>query len=235
MQLMTTEAIKKLQKQTNHAIVAEDFELIEKLDKAAQDVSGITETERRLLSQPFVLCGIKFYPLTVAKSLWFAEKVEEWEIDGANQDSLLFWLLTLENTEAALDAYADRKDADKAVKRLSRKLHCTNDELIDVYHKCTGFTGESSGSCDTDYGGMIAILLREYGGTPEKWLYETSVEMIGALFAAYSAKVDAEQSAGRKSASRKGKAIAPPPSKRLAALSKFREVTNEILEVWNGE
>lgn len=236
MQQMTKQAIKKLQSETNHAINAEDFDLIEELDAIADDFAGVSQSERRLLNQPFVLCGINFYPLTVAKSLWYIEKCEEWEVTGTYQDGFLFWLLSLPNDEESLDKYSEKKCADKAIKRLSRRLHCSQDEMTEVYHKCLGMSGsksEESDSKDADYGGMIAVLLREYGGTTEKWLYETPVEMISTLFDAYAKKVEAENGTVKKSAAQKGKAIAPQPSKKLSALSKFRAKVNEIKELWS--
>lgn len=236
MQTLTKEAIRKLQSQTSRAIQIEDFDLIEELDVLADEVAGVSKDERRILSQPYELCGIKFFPITVAKSLWYQEKAVEWEIEGIYQESLLFWLLSLPNTEAELDKYTTRKDADRAVKRLSRRLHCTNDELTEVYCKCLGISGnESEQKADTDYGGMIAVLLREYGGTPEKWLYETPVPMIGALFAAYAQKVDAENNSARRVSASKGKAVAPQPTQRMAALTKFREKVNAIRELWETE
>ena len=273
MQQMTKEAIKTLQKKTNHALSVEDCDLIEELDAIANGFAGVTKSERRLLSTPFELCGIKFYPLTVAKSLWYTEKCEEWEVEGSKQDGLLFWLLSLPNTEAELDTYSEQKRADKAVKKLGRQLHCTQREMTDVYHKCLGVnsTGDKQTHVDeavamvvvallseeeekaisslkklseklkekakedTDYGGMVAVLLREYGGTPDEWLYETPIEMISALFKAYSDKVNAENDAGRKASASKGKAVAPPPSKKLAALAKFREKVKQIEQVWRGE
>ena len=238
MQQMTKQAIKKLQQETGHVLTVEDCDLIEELDAIADGFAGLSKSEQRLLSQPFELCGIKFYPLTVAKSLWYVEKCEEWEVTGTHQDALLFWLLSLPNTDEAIDTYSCQKDADKAIKRLSRRLHCTQEEMAAVYEKCLGLNSKSEANedvKDTDYGGMIAVLLREYGGTPNRWLYETPVQMISTLFNAYAKKVEAENGAVKKSAASKGKAIAPQPSKKLAALSQFRAKVNEIKELWSGD
>lgn len=233
MHRMTKEAIKKLQTETAHVITVEDFDLIEELDAIASGINGTTKQERRLLSQPYNLCGINFYPITVAKSLWFAEKVKEWELQDTRQGALLFWLLSLPNVDGKLDGYSEQKAVDRAVKKLNRRLHCTNQELSDVYLKCIGSTGESGSDSDPDYGGMIAVLLREYGGTPDRWLYETPVTMIATLFDAYSRKVDAENRSVKGASAKNSKAIAPPPSKRLKALAKFRKKINEIKEIWS--
>jgi hypothetical protein len=239
MQKMTKEKVKQLQNQTSRVLTVEDFDLIEKLDRAAVEVSTVTKREYRLLNQPFNLCGVNFYPLTVAKSMWIEEKCCEWELDDASRSGFLLWSLTLENTEAALDAFTTRRQADKASKRLLRKLHCREAELTDIYEKCTGQTADSvdveDDGEDLDYGGMVAVLLREFGGSPEKWLYETPIEMLGVLFTAYEERVIRESEASADVSASKGKAVAPRPSKRLAALSRFRKASEHILEAWSEE
>lgn len=267
LQQMTKKAVEKLLTETNRALHVEDFKDVQDLDRVACRVMNVTPEEKRLLNAPFVLCGIRFYPLTLAKSLWYAEKCEEWRLEGIFQDVFLFWLLTLPLTDAVFDLYADRKDADKAVKRLSRRLHCTQAEMTEVFQKCVEKNSKTepirffvkhpteeminalSETCknqkcgegfiiefqakqdDANYGGLIAMLLREYGSTPDYWLYEVPVETIGALVDQYILKVNAESEAHSKSAP-SGKA--PAPTARLKALRDFRIKLNEIKEKWNG-
>ena len=77
---------------------------------------------------------------------------------------------------------------------------------------------------------MIASLIREYGSTPEKWLYETSVEMIAELMDRFAKRVMAEESA---SASRGRKAVAPRWSSKMQGLKDFRDKVNFIREQWS--
>jgi hypothetical protein len=237
---MTKQEIKKLQAKTNHQLTVDDLDLIESLDEAARDVSGTTKRESRILSQPFDLCGIPFYPLTVAKSLWYLEKVEEWGVRESDYEGFLLWSLTLPNTPEALDSFTTKKEADRALRKMSRKLHCSQHEISEVYLKCVGGTaaGETGVGSDgadhtVDYGGIIAILLREYGGPVDKWLYETPVEMIGVLFRALEDRVEDEESQVRTANAKAGKAVAPKPSKRLASLSRFRNLANKIEALWS--
>ena len=236
MQLLTKKTIKRILKKTQHVVDVEDFDLIEELDGLAEKVAGVSLRERRLLNSPFDLCGIKFYPLTVAKSLWYAEKVDAWEIDGHEQEALLFWLLSLPLTAKSLEAHSGRETADKACKKLSRKLHCQPDELGEVYRKCIGTQSGDSDDLDgspADYGGMIACLIKEYGGTDEKWLYETPVEMIGSMFYQMEKRVIAEEDASRDKSASGGKAVAPTPNKSLASLNDFNLKAQEIEEKWS--
>lgn len=238
MQELTKQAIKKLQSETNRVLVVADFDDIEALDKLAEKVAQQTPEERRLLKSPFELCGIKFYPLTLAKSFWYAEKCEEWQVYGILQDAFLFWILTLPLTSEALDQYSTREQADKAVKKMSRRLHCTQEEMTAVFKKCVAAKDENGKAKSDDaanYGGLIACLLREYGGTPEQWLYETSVEGIGAMIDHFVARINAENEASASASSHKGKAVAPKATARLEALKNFREKCNEITQKWSAE
>lgn len=233
MQELTKKTVAKLLKDTFHALDVADFSDIEALDALADKVVNQSPEERRLLNQPFELCGIKFYPLTIAKSLWYAEKCKEWELEGIFQDAFLFWLLALPLDEACFDTYALKKDADKAVKRLSRRLHCTQQEMTDVFKQCVGSKGDKNEGGDAvNYGSLIALLLLEYGGTPDQWLYETPVEKIGALVDQYVHRINAEQDASRSNSAKKGKAVAPPPSAKLIALKAFNTKMNQIKQKW---
>lgn len=235
MQELTKKTVEKLMRDTSRVIRAEDFDDIEELDKLADKVVNQSPEERRLLNQPFELCGIPFYPLTIAKSLWYAEKCEEWQVEGIFQDAFLFWLLTLPLDEASLDTYSLRKDADKAVKKLARRLHCTSEQMTDVFKRCIGDNGKKSegGDGGTQYGSLISLMLREYGGTPEQWLYETPVETIGSLVDQYVHRMNMEQDASRSTASKRGKAVAPPPSAKLIALKAFNTKMVQLKNRWS--
>lgn len=236
MHQMTKEAIRKLQTETGHALTVADFDDAEAMDKIAAKVIGQSPEDRRLLNQPFELCGVLFYPLTVAKSLWYAEKCEEWAVAEGEEEIFLFWLLTIPNTSESLELYAGYKDARKAVKRLSRRLHCTPEEMTTVYRKCVGLASDgdpdSEKSSAANYGVVISVLLREYGGTPSQWLYETTTEMLSSLFSAYAQKVDAERSGA--TVNGKAKAIAPAITNKMIALSLFREKVNAIRAKWEA-
>lgn len=234
MHLMTKKTVAKLLAETGHALDVEDFDLIEELDSLARNMSGVSPDERRLLSSPFELCSMRFYPLTIAKSLWYAEKVEEWDLDPIYHEVCLFWLLTLPNTSEALDAVTCRKDAMKGIKRVVKRLNCPHSDIDAMLKSCIGSRGEKATQSESvAYGGLVACLLREYRGTPEQWLYETPVEQIGELMAQFVRRINAENDAAQRKASSGGKAVAPPPSAKLNALRAFRLKTAEIREAWD--
>lgn len=232
MHKLTRVKVQELLDYTGHILCVDDLCRIEELDSYAVRVAGTTKAEARLLSEPFELSGVLFYPLTIAKSLWFDEMCDEWELEGTHQEALMFWLLSLPNINGVLDEYSERKKAHRAIKKLSRRLHCSTAEMTDVYTKCVGIKSSGANQEPAVYGGLIECLLREYGGRPDEWLYETPLAMIETLMNAYSARITAEAEASEKA----GKGAAPVASERLRSLKDFREKANEIAEGWrDGE
>ena len=145
MQKMTEKSIQRLLKKTGHQLAVADWADIESLDRLAKKMSGVSETERRLLNSPFELGGLMFYPLTVAKSLWAKEKMEIWDISGTNSDAFMFWVLTIPHGEEALAKYDKRSVADRSMTRLARKMHFSSDDINDVCNKCIGiYDGDSN-------------------------------------------------------------------------------------------
>ena len=238
MQELTKNAISNLQRTTGHVLTVADFDDIEALDSLAEKVAGVSSIERRLLNSPFELCGIKFYPLTVAKSLWAKEKIDLWEIPEEHADAFTFWILTLPLGEAALEKYESRHVADRAMKKLARKMDFSFEEINDVCDKCLGIT-KNSDSGDKEsanaFGGMVACLVREYGQSPNYWLYDTSMEMITELYDQISIKAMAEEDANRSTSASNGKAKAPSATPKLRALKAFRDKAHELEEKWSAK
>lgn len=243
---MTKSAIKKLVSETSHALSVEDYDLIERLDLIAEKISGVSRVERRLLNQPFDVAGIRFYPLTVAKSMWYIEKVAEWEIPVVYQDGFYFWLLTLPLNDESLTEFSEYKAANKAMKKMAKSLHLTRDEITDICSKCCGIeankaVNDSESNDDSDsvkkgrnvFGGMIAALIREFGQSPEYWLYECPIDQLNEMYAQLVARVNAEDESVRASSGKKGKAIAPRATPKLFALKEFRDEVKKIGLKWS--
>jgi hypothetical protein len=106
--------------------------------------------------------------------------------------------------------------------------------MTDVFQKCIGGNNGEGGGDSVSYGALVAVLLREYGGTPDQWLYETPVEKISALVDQYVHRINAENDASLSSSNGNGKAVAPVPTAKLHALRAYRIKTNELKEKWNG-
>lgn len=242
MQELTKQTIKRIQAKTQHVVDVEDFDCIEELDRLADKVAGVTKTERRLLNSPFDLCGIKFYPLTVAKSLWYVEKLDEWEIPELYHDGFFFWLLTLPLTDEALSEFSEFKKANKALKKLSKRMHCTTEEIQTICERCCGSYGGTGGEegegkgkdVRNEFGGLVASLIREYGQSPEHWLYEAPIEQVGEFYDLFIARIVAEDNANRSTSAKGGKAVAPKATPRLRALKEFRDKAQEIEEEWSA-
>ncbi len=236
MQILTKKTVEKLLKSTSHALSVEDFDDIERLDRMAEKVAKITPEERRLLNQPFNLCGVDFYPITVAKSLWYEEKIKEWSVEGVFQDVFLFWLLTIPLDDESLSKFTKRSQVEKEVSRFSKKLHCTPAEMTDIFKLCIGKSTDKDGEpsdCSTNWGAVIACIVREYGGSPALWMYETPIEQLAVMMDQYVSRINAETESARKTSAKKGKAVAPVRSPKLVALSEFQKQAKRIEKKWS--
>jgi len=238
MQELTKNAISNLQRTTGHVLTVADWDDLEALDSLAEKVAGVSTIERRLLNSPFELCGIKFYPLTVAKSLWFSEKCNDWEIASEHQDAFMFWVLTFPLTEAPFDEYSTKRKADRAMTKFARKLHMTHCEINQVCNKCLGLIdsgdGDGSKSSATGFGGMVACLIREYGQSPDYWLNEAPIEKVTEMYDQIVLRVVAEEDAGRSASASNGQAKAPSASPKLLAFKAFRDKAQELSEKWSA-
>lgn len=233
MQPLTKKTLKKIQQESGHQLAVADFDLFEELDRLAEKIAGVSPEERRLLNSPYELCGIKFYPITIAKSLWYAEKTEEWAVDDELASLLLIWLLTLPLTDVALECYTGLRQTKKSVRRLIRRLHCTQPELQTVFDRCVSFS-DGDGE-PAQYSAVIALLMREYGNDLDYWLYMAPSDLIAEMIGRYSDRMNAEEDASRSASAAGGKAVAPQWSAKLQALKDFREKTNAIREKWSEE
>ena len=239
MQELTKNAILNLQRTTGHVLAVKDFEDIEALDGLAEKMNGVSSVERRLLNSPFELCGIKFYPLTVAKSLWFTEKCEEWDIPAEHQDAFMFWVLSFPLTEEPFDKYTTHKKADGVMRKFARRMHMTHDEINSICSRCLGVVDscDEDGSKDssTAFGGMVACLIREFGQSPDYWLFEASVEKVMEFYTQIIARVTAEEDSNRQASSGKGKATAPRATPKLKAFKAFRDKAKLIEDKWSSD
>ena len=110
----------------------------------------------------------------------------------------------------------------------ARRASSMESSLIEPEQSSKKTTSEA-----VQYGGLVECLLREYGGDPDRWLYETPLPMIETLMNNFSARVNAESDAARKSSGASGVAVAPVADERLRALRNFRLKAVEIQERWN--
>jgi hypothetical protein len=107
--------------------------------------------------------------------------------------------------------------------------------MSDIYRKCVGVgDGKKGDGSPADYGGTIACLIKEYGGTPDQWLYETPVEKLAALFDQYEKRIIAEDNASRTKTPAGSKAVAPKVTAGIRAIGEFQTKAREIEAKWSA-
>ena len=127
----------------------------------------------------------------------------------------------------------------REARSIARRLHCTAEDVASIIEKCTGTAKKSAGSDEDStgsaYGGLIACLVKEYGSTPDYWLYEATADMVAELMEQFTKRVEGEAKAARSACASKGKAVAPSATPRIRALKEFREKRNEIEQLWSSK
>ena len=238
MQLLTKKEIEKLLKKTSHELTVDDLDEIQAIDKLADKVAGVSSRERRLLSSPFELSGRKFYPMTIAKSLWLEEKVMEWGVSESEQQGMSFWLFTIPLDSESLEQYSSYKEAAKAARKLNKSLHCTEEELAEVCRKCLGVyesepktSGDEDGPTESRYGGLVTCMMKEYGGTPAQWLYDTPLTVIAQMFDEFEARIISEEKQTKRTPTKV--ATVPRITESMRASHKFNLAIRELSRKWS--
>lgn len=220
MHQMTTEAIQKLQKETGHVLIAEDFDLISELDDCAQRVSGIFKDDERFLRFPVQAGNILLYPITIAKS--------ELLVDCDLSEREFVYLLTLPNEAPCLPP---AKELRKEANRLYKTMTCTPKELGDAIERVASLSGScdsGSGSGGSDWPLVIDLLCSEFGSSPEYWIYHESITLIQSLI---NRIIERRQQ--QNEATEKGKA--PVQSAKIKSLHDFRQKFNALREIWSKD
>ena len=149
-------------------------------------------------------------------------------------------MLTLPLNEAAFDDHEDKRKAMKSLRRFIRRSNCKASDLRDIFEKCAGKSvgknadGDGSEKSES-YGGLVACLVREFGQSPDYWLYEASVDKVMEFYDQIMARVMAEEEASRSASAGAGKAVAPKVTPKLRAFKAFRDKAHELREKWGAE
>ena len=129
--------------------------------------------------------GVLFYRMTIGSGEWLA-KVSPWFADNSRME-ILAWAYAMAGARNPIEnlwPFADNKAKLSAkLKEFSRHIGATPNELV---HGLRVFVeqeqpkimpGDGQFSADESpkygFGALIDMLLHEYGGTPEQWIWNT--------------------------------------------------------------
>ena len=237
---LTRDAVARLQGETGHALCLDDYDDIAALDSVAQKIVDPDDSdELALLGFPVRVGPAWLYPMTLGNSLWLEQRAEAWFRGLPLYDDLaLAFALAHGRTPFALWQLTDRRSAMRAIKRWRRGLGCTYQELIRAVKRVLPPSDDEAVGPDdkanrTQYGPILALVCREYGNTPEHWMWDEPVTRVQALVEQYRARMDAEAEGEYRAAQRAGvKGLRVPKTLKLRRNVKFDKMVKLLREKW---
>ena len=176
------------------------------LSRLADVVTNAEETGSAAILRPCVeIGGVLFYRPTIGAGEWLAERAAWFDSDPAgNVLCMAYACAGAREPERLLWPHgADKTRLDRTLKAWRKSLGCTPEELSKwlgeflvegradtALEPAPG--GEESAPVKSGYGHFIDLLLSEYGGTPEQWIWhtprETCLDLIAKIAERHRAK-----------------------------------------------
>ena len=234
--VMTIQAVNKILQSTGHALVVDDIEHINRLDAQAWRIARPDDQAELDIAGLPVVCGnAMMRSPSLGKLRWFEDARAWFASDPIMVDIALGYICATDNTENALSEICTREAAEAALTKWWRRLSATPDQYYRALFAVVPQT-DSDAAGRAEYGPTIALLCREYGGTPSYWLWDASVSLCRTMLDDYTHRQEAEYKAATRSKRAGGRGTAamppPPPTPRLRHLKRFRLMKNALVKRW---
>lgn len=273
--MATKMEIRSLQEATNHALVVEDFDDIQKLDAINRRIAVGEDCAESIAPKRAVRVGNVLLKRPCIGAVEWYEAHFDWFADDAALSDCAFVFACVSKHPRNLWALTDKKRARQAVKRFMRRLSCSLDELQEAFKRLFGSVEVQAtitqapdekevemsvavianasemnheatynairneaerlakvGKEQADYGPLIAMLCREFGGDPEGWKWRTPMHIVDACRKDFEARMDAQE---KELAKIEGASKAPPQKTTHNLLIKeARLIRNEMQARWEA-
>lgn len=237
----TQAEVQSLLNDTGHQLQLSDIPDIIELNELAEQVTSNAGAYSDIHSWP-VKCGkLLLKPLTLGKMAWYNNCALKWFSDDIESSgTVLAFLLSLDNDERFVWSLTNPQDAILAINEWEKTVDATPAELaaaIDFVLQSSKKTDQNTESAKDDHGPLIAMLCREYGNTPNYWLYQASINVIRALTDEHVRKINQEIASHNKSAPKGGKnrvVVNPIKTPAMDATLKFRKKLLDLKEKWTA-
>lgn len=238
MNKMAQLSVEKMLAETGHVLTVADFDDLAALHRAAQAVTNPDdEDESSLWAAPHQVGNILLYPLTLGVAVWMSEQASEWFGDkDPLADLAVAWALSLGQLPGELWEVRTARECKRRVRAWARKLTATPQQLGAALEKMlpSADPGADDGEKGGGYGPTISLLIREYGKSPEYWMWKTSVKVIHVLLKDYADRIneqiEAENRAARKAG---GKAAQGLPLPRKAERVRYAKLIKALQIKWS--
>jgi len=228
--------VQNLLNDSGHVLTLADIPDILELDQLAQKVTGDSGDYADLYKWP-VKCGnLLFRPMTLGKLAWYNSRARDWfDDDIQTLSTVLAFLLSTDNDESFVWGLNDPESAKATIEEWEKTVDITPQELagaVDLMVNSFSSSGEKSESGD---GPLIGLLCREYGNTPNYWMFKESINVIRSLVDEHVRKINQEINAhNKKSSGKNRRAIAPIKTPSMDATLRFRKKLLALGEKWGA-
>jgi len=233
----------ELLRETGHKLTIDDHPQLARLSALADRVTSAEDkAEQSLLDMPVTCGNVTLSKPNMGKLYWFNECAVRWFADEpALREFIFLYLLSTPNEKSTVQALNDRESTAFIVGAWAKQLTATEREVEQALARV--YPGQQQDD-DSDgepvaQGPVFALLAKEYGETPEWWMWTPSVAMVQTMLADYSARIDAEHKAQRKATGggyRKGgsaQPTAPAVTPSVRNMARLRDYTNALRKRWS--
>jgi len=232
---LARDTVEKLLAETGHALSVSDFGHIHTLHVLAERVSHpYKAADIDLVEMPRAVGGVLLHPLSLGAWQW----LEAFAIPALGNhwlaDVAIAYAMAHSHTPDVLRDGCTPKELRKALRKWLRGLSCTIAALSRVVDAVAGASEqlEEGARARAEYGPIIALLCREYGGTPQGWAWGVSAETVRGFLDEHRAKVEAENAVAAKASAGAGASVSTTPQSKIDAMRSFRRYAKALRESW---
>lgn len=233
--LLTEQTVKKLLTETGHVLSLNDVPAIAALDRVAARIEQPDEPEERdILSLPVRAGNVLLYKLSLGAAAWIEERAAKWFEDKPVFGDLAVAFASAHSKEPeVLQAIIERSEAVNSITKWKRTIGCDYESLMNGVQKILPEVDDTTNTGGkAAYGPIIAMLQREYGATPDYWLWDADPDTIESMLDDMEIRAEVEDKALREMAAKAKQSVPPRVTPRLIRITKFRDMTNALREKW---
>jgi len=244
---LALEKLRGLLAETGHALSLDDLPSIMTMDQLARKVTEpLKDEDGNVVAMP-VLCGnVTLSAPSIGRLIWWNARGAPWlASDEFARDLGLGYLCSNDASNAELWAMGGPREFRRRVMRWAKRLTADAETfagaVLAVLPKDEA-DADDDGDGSDNIGGMIGLLVREYGNTPEYWTWDAPWPVVRAMLADWRAHCEANnkaqaRGAGKAAAKRGGsvKPTAPIATPSAQALKRLRLYTNALRNRWKDQ
>lgn len=233
MHRMARETAETLLRECGHVLTVDDLPDLARLDRLAHQATDPASVKHDVFDWPVRVGGVELYRLTLGAIGWLEDVVAP-AMGGQDSvtDLAVAYAMAHGHAPAVLALYITEAAIAAELRRFRRGLTCTPEQLSAAVASLLPYNDATVGGDDSKYGEIIGLLCREYGQTPEHWLWGVSFEVCQALLSSLVAAKQAEAEAYARANRGKGTRPPPMPHSRLVGLKAFKDAANELRAKW---